>query len=515
MGFKDYKTNVETDYNDSINEAIVLGESFNVGQLKKVGELMAKLASKKLGAKFKFLWTDSFKKSNGQKGFGALYVSPQGKMIRFNYIKNVGSDFSINSVDYWVDRKIGEPSTTSVTFNKETNIIDVTNKLFATLKAGKMLKEEVEFKLTEAQEAELAEINEISDAKKREARRVDFAKQSGIPKSYADTQSSMKSKTDKLGLTSQYEAFMKVESNVAEKTEKNQEIKESEKQLGVGGIYADPKYVFDDIAKAAGVIADGYWRSLIIAGMGGVGKTHGVKTVLNKKLGAMREGPLGKWMFYQGLRTSAAGLYKTILLNRDKLIVFDDSDSIWQSTDTENLMKIVTSDDPDPRILSQNTNAFTNVALMSKAEREEYIEDYIQELMENPESKKKPPSSFEFTGSMINISNMKADKFDDAIKSRSIFINVYLAERDALRRVATILDYDGESEETIKEVLDAMATNGSDALTGKGNYSGKIEYMTSEEARKHKTINMRTAKITLALKKAGIDGWQRMAGLYA
>jgi len=510
IGFKDYKSTVETEYNDSINEAVVLGEGFNANQLKKVSELMAKLASKKLGAKFKFLWTDSFKKQNGQKGFGALFVSAEGKMIRFNYIKNIDTDFSINSVDYWVNRKIGEPATTSVTFNKDTNIVQVTDKLFATLKKGKMIKEA--FVPTEEQEAEL---NEISDAKKRELRRQDFAAATGIAKSYADTQSSMKAKTDKLGLTDQYEAFMKVESNVAEKTEKNQEFKESEKQLGPSGTFADPSYVFEDIKKAAGVIADGYWRSMIVAGQGGIGKTHGVKEVLNTKLGTMQEGPMGKWMYYEGLRTSAAGLYKTLLLNRDKLIVFDDSDSIWQSTDTENLMKIVTSDSSDGRFLSQNTNAFANVALMSKAEREEYIEDYIMNIMEDPNSKMKPPSTFEFTGSMINISNMKPEKFDGAIKSRSIFINVYLAERDLLRRIATIMDYDGESKEDIKEVLDALAENGSDALTGKGRYAGKVTYLTKVDARKHKEINMRSAKMALAFKKAGLTDWSRLSGMYA
>lgn len=513
-GFKDYKSSVESDYKKSIDEAIVLNEGFSINQLRKVGDLMAKLASKKLGSKFTFLWNDKFKKANGQKGTGALYLSNDGKMLRFNYVKNVDTAFTINSVDYWVDKKIGDPTTTSVTFNKDTNIVDISKKLFATLKAGKMLKEdlEVEFELTEAQEAEL---NEITDAQKRELKRQEFAKMAGIPMSYANTQSSMKAKTDKMGITDQYEAFMKVESNVAEKTQNISEFKDDENQLGPSGIYADPKYVFKDIEVAAGIIADGYWRSLIIAGEPGIGKTHGVKQVLNKKVGAMQEGPLGKWVYYNGLRTTAAGLYKTILLNKDKIIVFDDSDSIWASTDTTNLLKITTSDDPDPRILSQNTNAFANVALMSKVEREEYIEAYIQDVMDDPNTKMKPPSSFEFTGSMINITNLKAEKIDTAIRSRSIFIDIYLAERDVLRRIATILEFKGEPTDVIKDVLDAIAENGSDALEGKGAYKGEIKYITSKEARKNKKINMRTANITLAIRKSGASGWKRMASLYA
>ena len=110
---------------------------------------------------------------------------------------------------------------------------------------------------------------------------------------------------------------------------------------------------------------------------------------------------------------------------------------------------------------------------------------------------------------------MKASKFDAAIKSRSIFIDLYLAQRDVLRRMATIMEFEGDSEEEIKEILEAIDENAMDALAGKGTYGGEIKYVTADIARKNKALNMRTVGITRALRKSGHPDWRRMANLYS
>lgn len=246
--------------------------------------------------------------------------------------------------------------------------------------------------------------------------------------------------------------------------------------------------------------------------------TYGTKQTLTKILGPASEGAAGKWIFKTGEKASAFGVYKNLLLNKHKIVVYDDSDSIWRDKDIINMLKAATADDGE-RYISWGSGATANVDLMNSQARQDYEDEYISELIEDPNTKMKPPSKFLFEGQFINISNLPGSAFQsgdlEAIASRSIFINVHLAERDVLRRIATIMEYDGDSEEDIKEILDVIAPNGSDALEGKGNYSGNIQYITPEDALKHKTINMRTANIAKALKRGGAKDWKRMSALYS
>jgi len=242
--------------------------------------------------------------------------------------------------------------------------------------------------------------------------------------------------------------------------------------------------------------------------------TFGIKKVLSETLGEYGEGPRGKWAFYEGLTTTGFGLYKLLLLNKNKLIVFDDSDSIWKDKDMINMMKIVTSDSGD-RTISWTSGATANVSLMSKEQREDYELEYIQEIIDDPNTKMKAPSSFNFSGQMINISNLPAGKFDNAIKSRAIFINVYLAQRDVLRRMATIKKLQGASDEKIKTLLTMLDPDAVDALSGKGKYAGEVKYVTPEIARQNKILNMRSLDIAEALLDAGVKNLEHMVSMYA
>lgn len=242
--------------------------------------------------------------------------------------------------------------------------------------------------------------------------------------------------------------------------------------------------------------------------------TFGIKKVLTEILGEYGEGPRGKWAFYEGLNTSGFGLYKLLMLNKRKLIVFDDSDSIWKDKDMINMMKIVTSDSGD-RTISWTSGATANVALMSKSQREDYEQEYIQEIMNDPNTKMKPPSSFNFEGQMINISNLPASKFDNAIKSRAIFINVYLAQRDVLRRMATIKKLQGASDAKIEKLLTMLDPDAMDALKGIGKYGGEVKYVTPEIARKNKIMNMRSLDIAEALLDANVKNIDHMVSMYA
>ena len=122
----------------------------------------------------------------------------------------------------------------------------------------------------------------------------------------------------------------------------------------------------------------------------------------------------------------------------------------------------------------------------------------------------KLPSKFFFEGQMIFISNMRPSEIEDAIKSRSIYIDVYLSATDMNNRIKTILARKigkSDTEEIMNELYKATGTS-----FGK---EEKVTYMTPELARKIKPITVRTGIIASAMKKAGVPNWQRLASLYA
>ena len=501
MNFKKY-------VKETTKENLVFEAKFNINNMRKVSDLLARIASKKLGAKFQYAWGDNFKKSSGAKGSGARYMSTEGVQIRFNHVVSKNT-FTINSVDYWKKGdSLTEPSLT-IYLAEDVNIVKIKNQIFEAIQTKKVPKIKLKDIVNESVFQEISDINESP-----KDTRAEFLELKGVPTSYAVSVKNFKKQLEKRGLEAEWDQYMQINENDSEKTEFNEKIKQDEKQLGPSGVYADPNFVFEDMKQAAMTIAKGKWRSLIIAGMGGIGKSFGVKQTLTSMLGPFDEGPNGKWMYYEGMKASPLGLYLIFLLNKDKLVVFDDSDSIWQNEVTINMMKIATADDGD-RTLSWVSPKTANVALMTKEEREAYEEEFRLAMMEDPNTTMKPPSSFNFKGSVINISNRPADKFDKAIKSRAIFIDLYLAERDVVRRMYTIKQMQGLEHDRILRLLKALVPDAEDALAGKGRYAGEVKYITPEDARKKKTLNMRSLNIVEALEDSGVPDWERMGALYA
>ena len=509
MKFTDYRTNVDTEFESALQESNIQEASFGMKDLTKVSNLMAKIASKQLGAKFQYAWTDKFIKNDSKKGIGARYLSDTGKQIRFNSYNNSKGGFVLGGVDYWEKGDtLTEPSL-SLSWNDDVNIVKLKDELFKAIKTRKAPKLTIQDVLSES----ILELDEgLSPDEKKEKRR-EFAAQNGIGLSYANSAAQLQAQAVKYGIESVYEEWMQVQNGIGEVTSFSKDTSVSQAKLKDNNFYANPKYVFDDIREGAKVIASGHWRSMIVAGMGGIGKTFGIKQTLTSMLGPYQEGPQGKWAYYEGMKGLGMGFYMTFLMNKNKIVVVDDSDSIWYKGNVD-MMKIITSDSGD-RAPSWAGASTANVSMMSREEREIYEMQWMDAVMEDPNTTFKPPSTFNFTGQFINISNMKGSEFDGAIKSRSIFIDVYLAQRDVIRRMATIMEFEGSDETEIMEVLSALDPSAKDALNGTGRYSEQPQYMTPEEARKNKQLNMRSVGITKALKRAGAKDWSRMAGLYS
>lgn len=150
---------------------------------------------------------------------------------------------------------------------------------------------------------------------------------------------------------------------------------------------------------------------------------------------------------------------------------------------------------------------------------EDYSDEVDAEIMAGAEigtgkDDVKLPSKFKFHGGMIFISNMKADQIEGAIMSRSIFIDVHLAQQDVVKRIRSIArKMSGSmdmSEEEADDIVDALSSG-----SGAEGQDVEIRYMTPEFARQSKQLTVRAYQLAAILKKSGLSRWRELSQLYA
>lgn len=181
---------------------------------------------------------------------------------------------------------------------------------------------------------------------------------------------------------------------------------------------------FDFVTKLVTMVANKVQASAVITGEGGLGKTYTVLQTLEKcgledmteVLAAAEEGDVidNAFITVKGYST-AKGLYRTLYENNDRVIVFDDCDSILKDAVALNILKGAL-DSYDRRFISWNS-----------------------EMKETDDL----PRSFEFTGQIIFISNMEADAIDQAVRSRSMMIDLSMTEDQKIDRMAHIAEGEG------------------------------------------------------------------------
>ena len=111
--------------------------------------------------------------------------------------------------------------------------------------------------------------------------------------------------------------------------------------------------------------------------------------------------------------STAKGLYRTLFENNGMVIVFDDCDSILKDDVAKNLLKGAL-DSYSKRYISWNADM-----------RDEDL-----------------PRSFEFTGSIVFVSNMNLEKIDQAIRTRSLVVDLSMTEAQKLERMEVIANTD-------------------------------------------------------------------------
>lgn len=172
----------------------------------------------------------------------------------------------------------------------------------------------------------------------------------------------------------------------------------------------DPAVMFSNLERLTKMVGRGIQPSLVLTGMAGVGKTHLVKETL-KGMGLTES---TDFVHFKG-RSTAAGLFITLYNNSNKIVIFDDCDSVFKDDDAVNILKAAL-DSYDTRRISY---------ISSKPLKDEYG---------NP-----LPSQFEFTGRIIFISNINQSKLDEAIRSRSFVADITMNTTQMFQRMEQLM----------------------------------------------------------------------------
>jgi hypothetical protein len=217
----------------------------------------------------------------------------------------------------------------------------------------------------------------------------------------------------------------------------------------------DPDTLFGHMADLVTLVSKGNRNSLVIYGGAGIGKTFVVtKTIEENGLTKNQD-----WHMIKGKITTSA-LYQTLFMHRkNRLLVFDDTDSIWGDADAANILKAAL-DSYDDRVISWVSPRTINVSLMSDQEKKQFNDNVDKQIKEDPGSSKiKLPSEFDYNGRIIFISNLTEDKFDKAVLNRSAKIDMTLTQDEIFYRMKSILQYMGDKNVPVsvkEEIFDYL-----------------------------------------------------------
>lgn len=213
---------------------------------------------------------------------------------------------------------------------------------------------------------------------------------------------------------------------------------------------------FDFLHDLTCMVVNDITPSILVVGEGGLGKTHAV-------LKAIEESEVSKndYVFIKGYST-ARGLYNLLYDNNGKLIVFDDCDSVLDDKVAVNILKSAL-DSYDKRTLNWS-------AKMNKSDAY--------------------PQSFDFTGRVVFISNKPKKSVDQAIRTRSLVVDLGMSSDEKIQRMEYILPdiLPQYSNEVKKDALDFLSLN-----------------------KEIDNLNMRTLIMVSKIRNTYSSNWQRLA----
>jgi len=196
---------------------------------------------------------------------------------------------------------------------------------------------------------------------------------------------------------------------------------------------------FGFVSDMVSMLCNGAQPSVVITGPGGLGKSYTVSKTLEsngfKDISIMDESfqvgtrmPDKKFIVVKG-HSTPKGLYRLLFENRDGVIVFDDCDSVLKDPVSLNLLKGAL-DSYSRRIISWRAD----------------IKD--EDL----------PTTFEFKGRVVFISNLASSQIDQAIITRSMAVDLSMTTKQKVERMRHIMESGEFMPEANKQhKLDAIA----------------------------------------------------------
>jgi hypothetical protein len=230
---------------------------------------------------------------------------------------------------------------------------------------------------------------------------------------------------------------------------------------------------FGFVTSMVQMLANGEQPSVVVTGPGGLGKSYTVTEALRaagmKDSSVLDEYEIGEalpkdaFVVIKGYSTPK-GLYRVLFENRDSVIVFDDCDSVLKDPVSLNLLKGAL-DSYSKRIISWRADI-----------RDEDL-----------------PTSFEFRGRVVFISNLSSGQLDQAIISRSMAVDLSMTTAQKIERMRHLLESDTFME-------DYELKHKQDALTLIDTLRDKV-----------KELSLRTLIQCTKIRKAGGNNWKDLA----
>lgn len=190
---------------------------------------------------------------------------------------------------------------------------------------------------------------------------------------------------------------------------------------------------FSFLEKFTSMVISNVTASLLVCGQSGLGKSHTIMALIEKE--ELVEDT--DYVIIKGYSTPKA-LYATLHEHRNKLIIFDDCDSVLTDPISLNILKG-----------ALDSYKKRTISWLSKG----FIDDGL-------------PNSFDFEGQVIFISNKSLSKVDGAVKGRTLSVDLTMSIQDRIDRMEAIIeDILPEHDMKIKrEVLDFIDENKYDAV---------------------------------------------------
>lgn len=225
---------------------------------------------------------------------------------------------------------------------------------------------------------------------------------------------------------------------------------------------------FSFIENVVDMVVVGESKSVIISGSGGLGKTFTVlarlkANDLNDFDDPDTDDDGGDYVVIKGFSTPKS-LYRLLHTHRDRIVIFDDCDSVLDNPTAVNLLK---------------------------AALDSYEVRRISWLAEIRGDDDDLPQSFEFNGKVIFISNRSLTDIDQAILSRGLYVDVTMTPAEKIERIRAIKGAvrPDMSNEHKDEALDLL----------------------SQHADSIGDLNIRTFLKVLEIRHRGAENWRDLA----